>query len=200
MPETPPIYRRRNIRLRGYDYSLSAAYFFTIVTGNRLCIFGHIDSGDMRLNSTGEMIHRNWLAIPERFPSVILDEFVVMPNHVHGIIVINNPTSPSLKSVSLPPVEPSRLDVDGSPTLGEIIGAFKSLTTRQYGREMDSGRGPSFQGRIWQRNYYDRIIRNERELDLTRRYISENPLKWHFDRESPNNPRQPHPSPSATHP
>ena len=175
--ETP---RRRSTRLKDYDYSLSGAYFVTIVTQNRSCVFGDVDAEEMKLNPAGEMVDQIWHSLPSRFPSVIPDAFIVMPNHVHGVLVINQPINPHS------PAEPHAV-----PKLGGIISAFKSKTTVEYTRGVNQHGWPPFPRRLWQRNYYDRIIRNERELTLIRRYIAENPLKWHLDRENPDN--VPHP-------
>ena len=190
MTETPLTHRRHNTRLHGYDYSLSGAYFFTIVTQNRYCVFGNVDIREMQLNAAGEMIHRIWQNLPARFPTLILDAFIAMPNHIHGIIVINRPINPSDQSET-PPFpnhsEPETCKFSIVPKLGEIIGAFKSQTTVEYTRGVKEHGWTPFQRRLWQRNYYDRIIRNDHELNLIRRYIAENPLKWHLDHENPTN-------------
>ena len=186
----PDIHKRRSTRLDGYNYSHSGAYFFTIVTQNRCCLFGNVESDEMRQNTAGNMLNQTWRSLPIRFPSVILDSFIVMPNHVHGILIINQPLDRTAQLQT-----PSRPNHDGSnapklptePELGDVIGAFKSITTVEYTRAVRNSEWPPFQKRLWQRNYYDRIIRNAHELNLTRRYIAENPLKWHLDRENPEN-------------
>ena len=171
-----PSPRRRSTRLRNYDYSLSGAYFITIVTQDRYCLFGHVDADQMKLNPAGEMVNEIWRSLPSRFPTVITDTFTIMPNHVHGIIVINHQTGPH---------DGTELPV--TPKLGDIISAFKSKTTVDYTRGVNQHGWSPFPRRLWQRNYYDRVIRNDRELALTRDYIAENPLKWHLDRENPAN-------------
>ena len=161
---------RRSIRLQGYDYSQAGAYFVTVVTQGRKLLFGDVVGGEMRLNAAGEMAQRMWADLPGRFPDVDLDVFVVMPNHVHGIILIG---------------EPARATTRFAPTLGEIVGAFKSIVTVGYSRGVRAGMWRPFRGRLWQRNYYEHVIRNEPQLDSAREYIVNNPLQWELDRENP---------------
>ena len=92
----PNLHHRRSIRLKGYDYSQAGAYFITIVTQGRLCLFGDVVDGEMHLNNAGKMVRRIWDGMPNRFPSIEMDEFVVMPNHVHGVIVLHQPPQPSV--------------------------------------------------------------------------------------------------------
>lgn len=159
--QRPEMHARRSIRLGSYDYSTVGAYFFTLVTLNRICHFGHIRGDEAVLNGLGDAVLGVWNALPQRFAEVELDAFVVMPNHVHGIIWL---------------VE--RDDAKGR-TLGDLIGAFKSLSTRELNHLL--GRS----GAIWQRNYFERVVRNERELNAIRRYIDENPSRWALDHENP---------------
>jgi len=111
MPYDPNRHHRRSIRLKGYDYSQAGAYFITICTQDRACLFGKVVNGEMRLNDAGRMVLAEWNMLPERFPHVVLDAFVVMPNHVHGIVVITNPatddtatTAPTIVGTGLVPV------------------------------------------------------------------------------------------------
>ena len=214
--------RRKPIRLKGYDYSRAGAYFITIVVQGRLCSFGDVVDGEMSLNGAGKMIHRVWDRMPGRFPSVEMDEFVVMPNHIHGIMIIHQPPpshDPPVGASLVGALDDPRLHDDAhthddtrattrvaptdtvtddtrphndvrattrvAPTLGDVVGAFKSLTTVEYGRGVRRIGWPPFDKRLWQRNYYERIIRNESELDLAREYITNNPMKWEFDHENP---------------
>ena len=177
----PDVHHRRSIRLRDYSYSQAGAYFITIVTQGRLCLFGDVVDGDMRLNDAGEMVRRVWHEMPDRFPSVEMDEFVVMPNHVHGVLFIRQSSTSTIPPVGASLVGARKV----GPALGDVVGAYKSLTTLEYGkgvREMD---WPPFHKRLWQRDYYERIIRSESELRLSGEYIANNPMKWELDRENP---------------
>ncbi|MCK6554944.1 transposase [Candidatus Binatia bacterium] len=200
--------RRRSIRLRGYDYSGAGAYFVTICAQDRACLFGDVVDEVMRWNDAGMMIREHWTALPRRFPTVTLDEFVVMPNHVHGVVIIHDASGagghegrPYDDNLDVgAPLVGARHDDDadgahagghegrpyasGSP-LGQVIGAFKSMTTVAYGLGVRQFAWPTFRGRLWQRNYYEHIVRNEVEMDRIRRYIAENPSRWAQDRENP---------------
>ena len=199
MPYDPNRHHRRSIRLKGYDYSQAGAYFITLCTQDRACLFGKVVNGEMRLNDAGRMVLAEWNMLPERFPHVVLDAFVVMPNHVHGIVVITNPatddtatTAPTIVGTGLVPVPddgattrvaPTVGDIV-APTVGDIVGAFKSRVTVEYIRGVKTSGWPPFRGRLWQRNYYEHIIRNERALNAIRQYIIENPRRWQMDREN----------------
>ena len=148
-------FRRRSIRLRGYDYSEAGFYFVTICVQNRESLFGRITEGCVELNPPGEMVQKIWKEMPARYPGVETDAFIVMPNHVHGIIVLGE--SPS--SLSLP----------------EVVRRFKRLTTRAYIRGVREKAWKPFSGRLWQHNYWERVIRNESELDKAREYVLTNP-------------------------
>jgi REP element-mobilizing transposase RayT len=345
MPYDPNRHHRRSIRLKGYDYSQAGAYFVTICTQDRACLFGKVVNGEMRLNDAGRMVLAEWNMLPERFPHVVLDAFVVMPNHVHGIVVITNPatddgattrvapTAVTIVGTGLVPVPnagtmgaapddgtmgavpddgtmgaapnagtmgaapdagtmgavpddgtmgaapddgmmgavpnagtmgavpnagtmgaapnagtmgavpdagtmgaapnagmmgaapnagtmgaapddgattrvaPTAVTIVGTglvpvpddgattrtttrtttrvaPTVGDIVGAFKSRVTVEYIRGVKTSGWPPFRGRLWQRNYYEHIIRNERALNAIRQYIIENPRRWQMDREN----------------
>ena len=167
--------RRKSIRLQGYDYSQAGVYFVTIVTQGRTSLFGEIVDGEMRLNEAGKMVEKIWLSIPERFPSVELGAYMVMPNHFHGDLIILE--SGAIKGAGMNPA-PTR------PTLGQIIGAFKSITTHEYIQGVKKLGWPAFDKRIWQRNYYEHIIRNMEETDRIERYIESNPKRWADDDEN----------------
>ena len=171
---------RRSIRLREFDYTENRAYFVTICTTQRICLFGEITDGVMNLSSIGAVVAEAWLDLPNHMPGLLLNTWVVIPNHVHGIVVL-----PGLSSQPAPP----RLPTSGprSSSLGAAIGGFKSAVSREVNaRDLKLARP------IWQRNYYERIIRNDQELDATRRYIVDNPLRWDADPDHPRN----HPAPS----
>ena len=181
MTYEPQKRHRRSIRLKGYDYSQAGAYFVTICTQNRACLFGEVVDGKMRLNEAGRMVLVEWNALSERFPVVELDAFVVMPTHIHGIIVITN----DIVGAGLVPA-PERATTRVAPTIGDVVGAFKSRTTVLYTRGVKQSGWATFPGRLWQRNYYEHIIRNEESLNRIRQYILNNPSRWAMDRENPN--------------
>ena len=191
MKYDPEKHHRRSIRLRGYDYSRAGVYFVTICTQDRICMFGHVEHGQMRLNDAGCMVAAEWDALAARFPTVASDTFVVMPNHVHGIIVIapHDPVGAGLVPAhdNVPAHdEINRATTRVAPTVGDIIGAFKSLSTVNYTHGVKTQRWPAFACRLWQRNYYEHIIRNEESLTRAQEYIMENPIRWEFDRVNPN--------------
>ena len=179
---------RRSIRYPGFDYAQSGAYFVTLVTYQRDALFGEIIDEEMKLNRKGEIVKEEWFASVNIRKEIRLhpEEFVIMPNHVHGIVWIEND-----KSLVVGATGRSPLPNDGrSPrqmkprSLGSFIAGFKSSVTKRIRDEMN-------ETGIWQRNYYERIIRNERELDAICRYIEANPLNWSEDNE---NPLKDHPS------
>ena len=195
----PNKHRRRSIRLRGYDYTQPGAYFVTMCTQNRECLLGEIENGQVRLNDAGQMIARWWNELNRKFPTIKTDVSVIMPNHLHGIIVLRPNSSVGTALCGRPdlvgrddgqprrvaPTEEGTEVAPTRPTLGDIIGWFKTMTTNEYIRGVKQMNWPPFPGRLWQHNYYERIVRNERELHAIRQYIVENPLKWEFDRENP---------------
>jgi REP element-mobilizing transposase RayT len=168
--------RRRSIRLQNYDYAMAGAYFFTSCTQDRLSLFGRVRDGKMHLNEAGQMVWEEWNSLPTRFARIILDAFMVMPNHIHGIIIITASAEPGAHT-------PGR--EGAAPSLGQIIGPLKSRTTVEYGRGVRTKGWPRFSRRLWQRNYYEHIIRTEDSLNRIRQYILENPLRWHLDRDNP---------------
>ena len=187
------IYHRRSLRLKGYDYTQGGAYFVTIVLRDRLCLFGEVVGTKMQLNQAGEMVRGVWEALPDRFPMITIDAFVVMPNHLHGIIIINqhlHPESPvgaSLVDAQFP-VGASLVDAQPADThiaLGDVIGAYKSLTTVEYTRGVKMMKWTPFHRRLWQRNYYEHIIRHDDSLRRIRQYIIGNPGQWALDKENP---------------
>ena len=159
---------RHTIRLQGYDYAQNGAYFVTLRTHQRACILSEVIDGQAILTPIGEIVRRESLALDVRYPRVSIDAFVVMPNHVHGILVFQSQGS---QTNALPaPLS----------TLGRVLLTFKSLTTR-IARPFLSDEGES----LWQRNYYEKIIRNQRMLEATRLYIQHNPLNWDKDADHP---------------
>ncbi len=186
------IFARRSIRLKGYDYSLAGAYFVTVCTQNRLCLFGNVNNEQMTLNQAGQMVYEQWSELPKRFPESAIDEFTMMPNHLHGILIIND--NETIQSVGAPLVgaqnkvdKTNKAGTRPAPMLGEIVGAFKSITTNEYIRGVKQHDWLSFPGKLWQRNYFERVIRDEDELNRIREYIIYNPVKWAEDEDNPNN-------------
>jgi REP element-mobilizing transposase RayT len=164
----PDRHHRRSTRLRGYDYARPGAYYVTIVVQGRELRFGMIDHAAMHLNDAGRMIEHWWKELEPRYATVRTDSFVVMPNHVHGVLHL--------------------LEDEGGhagPPLHRVVGWFKTMTTNGYLLGVKAGRWPPFEGRLWQRGYYERIVRNESELARTRDYIAANPLRWSDDAENP---------------
>jgi REP element-mobilizing transposase RayT len=166
--------RRRSLRLEGFDYSKEGAYFVTICTRNRECLFGDVVNGKMCLNEAGRVVHTVWDGLSDRFPTIELVSFVVMPNHVHGILVVG--AALALPVGGAASSAPTR---SASTTLGTVVRAFKSISAIGVNRLL-SRSGQS----LWQRSYYEHVIRGEESLNRIREYISTNPLRWQLDREN----------------
>ncbi|MDD3554241.1 MAG: transposase [Deltaproteobacteria bacterium] len=191
------IHPRRSIRLKGYDYAQAGAYFVTICTQGRACLLGDVVDGDIRLNDAGRMIESVWNDLPTFYPGVATDEFVVMPNHVHGIIVIVG-AAPQRLVGAAPRGRPDSDDrpYSGQPqgvaptlSLPDVVHRFKTMTTKRYANGVKQSGWSPFAGRLWQRNYYEHIIRDGQDLDSIREYIVNNPLQWALDQENPLNAR-----------
>ena len=166
-----PYHHRRSTRLRGHDYAETGAYFVTICTDDRACILGRIVDGGVSLSDAGRVVQTVWEGLPTSHPGVRIDQFVVMPNHVHGIIWLERDC-----------VEADRVGARfiAPLSLGGLVRAFKARCARAIGQAW----GRTGLAR-WQRNYHDRIVRDEAELDWIRRYIVENPFNWASDPENP---------------
>ena len=142
----------------------------------------------MRLNKAGVMVGTWWRKVGGKFPSVQTDEYIIMPNHFHGIVNIVGAAPcgrPIINNAYGQPRSKSGQPHGVAPTLGYIVNWFKTMTTNQYIRGVKQNRWPAFAGRLWQRNYYEHIIRNEEELNHIRQYIADNPLNWRTDEENP---------------
>lgn len=174
---------RRSIRLKDYDYTQNGAYFVTICTHEKRCIFGQVVDGAMAVNKWGQIVMDEWEQTATVRPNVALDAFVVMPNHVHGVIVITNGVDDAVGAThnntnlvgATRRVAPTSATLQ-SGSLGAIIGQFKSMVTKRINRLPDAPDHP-----IWQRNYYEHIIRSEEALNQIRAYIVNNPAKWAED-------------------
>ncbi len=167
--------QRRSNRLQGYDYSLAGAYFVTVVTYQWEMLFGNVVAQEMRLTKYGEIVQSCWLSLPSHFPHVNLDEFAIMPNHIHGIIFLREG---DVRARHASPVRTAAGFVPGS--LGATVASFKSAATKRINKERGT---PG--ARLWLRNYHDRVIRNQEELENIREYIVANPLRWAEDEENP---------------
>ncbi len=173
---------RRSIRLKNFDYTQAGAYFITICTNHKECLFGEIIEGSMQLNSAGVTIRDLWQAQALQFPSIVMDAFVVMPNHIHGII--------STVGASLAAAQPALVAPAKVPSITDIVGAFKSRSTLAYIHGVNNDNWRGFDRRLWQRNYYEHIIRNDVSLTGIREYILNNPRQWELDCENPTNCRR----------
>ena len=205
----PQIHHRQSIRLKGYDYAQAGLYFITICCqrrGNPSWLpFGEIENGEMKLNDAGMMVENEWLKLPNRFQNIQLHEYVVMPNHFHAILEIVGAT------LVVAPVRVSLVDTQnddtqnddtqnddtqndddvqkGQPqgiaptkTIGDMMDAFKSITTVEYIRGIKTLGWQPFDGKLWQRNYWEHIIRDEQSYQRISEYIINNPAKWPDDK------------------
>src|SRR5258706_6464331 len=182
----PNKHNRRSIRLRGYDYTAPGAYFITICTKNRVYLFGTVVDEVMQLNDAGQMVERWWGEVANKFPTIELDAFVVMPSHFHAIVAITNAHCDALDAgnhtgLPLHNVTDATNDRDVRPTLADVIHWFKTMTTNEYIRGVhDLGWSP-FDRRLWHRHYYEPIVRDAAELARIRIYIEGNPARWATD-------------------
>jgi len=218
MPYNPALHHRRSIRLKGYDYSQAGMYFVTICCQDMKCRFGKIENGEMIINYFGKIAFEEWQNLSERYPNIVLDVFQIMPNHIHGIISIENigvavraglapaqsPTANDTVGATLAVAQNGNLcaqndkagaspaptnDVAGydratarvaHTTVGNIVGAYKSLVSNQCLKMCKSQN--EYMGKLWQRDYWDNIIRNEQEYQHIIEYIINNPKNWENDK------------------
>jgi REP element-mobilizing transposase RayT len=171
----PSIHHRRSLRLRGYDYRQAGAYFVTICTQGRASMLGTIVDASVRLSDVGQVVAESWALIPAWYPHIDPDEWIVMPNHIHGILVFTDEARAddgrsAHAPVSLAPSKP----------LGRVIGAFKTHSTKRA-NDLRNTPGDVF----WQRNYFEHIIRDENSLNRIRQYIASNPERWGEDPDNP---------------
>jgi REP element-mobilizing transposase RayT len=200
MAYNPDIHKRQSIRLKGYDYSQSGLYFITICCYQRECLFGNIINSQMILNNFGQLIKEEWLKSAEIRKEIELDDFVIMPNHFHGIVIINqeinsdfmkndvdfqdNNVGANGRSPLLQQIQSSPPKISMKPkSISSLIAGFKSATTKKINVIRNTHQNP-----VWQRNYYDHIIRNDESLARIREYVQNNPLSWENDQLHPNNP------------
>lgn len=163
----PDKHHRRSIRIPGHDYSTAGSYFITICVNYRQPLFGEVRQKTMVPNAAGKMVQRIWEELPLHYPGVGIDTFVVMPDHVHGIVVLQK---------------------DGGLKLGEVVHRFKSFTTAKYRHGVRAENWQAFEQRLWLRNYYEHLIQDERALQNIRRYILNNPIAYRKSHEKPKIP------------
>jgi len=176
MESDPTTRHRRSLRLQGYDYGRAGGCFVTICAHERACLFGEVVDGAVRLNEVGALVRACWEEIPTHFPNVHLDAFAIMPNHVHGIVWLVT----SVGARHAVPVPGERFGRPVSGSIPTIIRSFKAAVTQRINRHR---RTPG--ASVWQRNYYEHIIRDDESLDRIREYIANNPRQWELDRENP---------------
>jgi len=174
MTYNPTIHRRKSIRLQGYDYSQAGAYFITICTHNRVPLFGEIVDGEMQLNELGIVADEEWRKTEHIRTHIVLHEFVIMPNHVHGIIQLVGADCIRPNCMRADDVQPGR--AQRAPTVGDVVRGFKSSATKRL-NAISGTSGQCF----WQRNYYEHIIRNEEAYLKIAEYIQTNPRCWDTD-------------------
>ena len=177
-------HHRRSIRLKDYDYAQPGGYFVTIVTQSRKCLFGEIVEAEMQLNDAGQMVEAVLNNFPKHYSRVECDAFVVMPNHVHAVIVL---VGAGPRARSAPTGQPQGVapTIKTSLSLPDVVHRFKTLTTKQYIDGVKQYGWRHFVGRLWQRNYFEHVIRDEASLNRIRQYILDNPARWEYDRENP---------------
>lgn len=183
----PNIHHRRSIRLKGYDYAQAGLYFITICCQDRICRFGRVENGKMILNEYGIIARDEWLKTPEIRQNIALGAYVIMPNHIHGIIHLsgrgelhspNMTNTPNTSESHSPEMHRGEFNSplrSPSQTVGAIVRGYKSSVTKQLGTL-------GFTEKLWQRNYYEHIIRNEQSYQTISDYIINNPVKWQDDK------------------
>lgn len=178
MPSTPQGYRRRNsLRHPKYDYTNTGAYFVTICAHQGRSLFGQVTEQSMILNQLGQIAHAAWHEFADRHPETMLDRFVIMPNHVHVLLWLTQPPTVDNQQVE----DKKRKFGDAiAGSLSTLIGVYKGAVTQKAGHQKLIPNPP-----LWQRNFYDRIVRNDTELQRIRHYIETNPARWHEDQLHP---------------
>ena len=186
MQYNPETHRRRSIRLKNYDYTQAGFYFITLCVQGRESLFGEIVQDQMIFNAAGKMIEKEWQTLQKRFPHIVLHEYVAMPNHFHAIIEVDNAAQDFQINTNNGQPQGIAPTVDHSKkSIGDMIGAFKSITTVEYIRGIKTNNWQGFDGKLWQRNYWDHVIRNEQSLNDIAQYIINNPQNWEMDKLRP---------------
>jgi len=179
MHDSPQLPNRRSVRLKNFDYSQPGAYFLTICAHNNRCLFGRVVWGEMSLNDLGELVDKCWLEIPRHFPNIELATHVVMPNHLHGILVLRERAR---RAVPLR-AGITHSEMFGAPVNGSIPTIARSFKSAASKRIRQVLKRPAMQ--VWQRNYYEHCIRNRDDFNKTLEYIRLNPARWDFDPDNP---------------
>lgn len=209
MQYNPDKHHRKSIRLKGYDYSSKGMYYITLCVNERLCLFGNVEDGEMILNDAGKMVDKTWRELHKYYHGIVTDEHIVMPNHFHGIILLNNDivgaplrgrplknsagnqnssNNQSQKKSYIKQGQAQRPAPTGRKlSLGEIVGQFESFTMNRYILGVQNYQWEPFLKKLWQRNYYEHIVRNETELNKIRKYILNNSANWNNDEDNPEN-------------
>ena len=172
--------QRKHLRLQGYDYSQNGAYFITICVHDKLHLFGEVIDSTMQLNKAGKLLETQWLEIPDRFSYVRLDQYVVMPNHFHAILFLDA-SIPSDDGLGSSMFIQSKDSISSNSTISDIVGAFKSLFAYEYIKNVKNLNWKAFNKKLWQRSYYEHVIRDDLSLHKIREYIINNPINWHID-------------------
>lgn len=171
-------YNRKSIRLKKYDYSQTGEYFITICIQNRECLLGKIENHKLILNDAGTMVCNILNDIPKYYTGINIGKFIVMPNHIHAIIIITEKIKSGRTQGSAP---------TNKLKLSDVVQYSKSLTTKKYIENIKQNNWKSFDKKLWQRNFYEHVVRDEKDLNKIREYIINNYLKWDEDKENPNN-------------
>jgi len=183
MPNNPLAHHRKSIRLKGYDYTCPGAYFVTIVTHRRACVFGEIAGGVMRLNEWGEIARLEWVETAAIRREIELDEFVIMPNHIHGIVIIMECENGLVGATGRSPLRSTMPCGPANKSLASLIAGYKSAVTTHINAIRATPGAP-----VWQRNYWEHIIRDDGDLSHIRDYIHNNPVQWETDVENGGDP------------
>lgn len=179
----PNTHHRKSIRLKGYDYSQAGLYFITICSQDRACLFGQIENGEIKNNDAGKMVGKWYYELENKFPEIKCHELITMPNHFHCIIENIGSVGADLRVCPINQTDPINIESEhiGSP-LYRVIQWFKTMSTNEYIRGVKNLNWQTFNGRLWQRNYYEHIIRTERSYENISAYILNNPAKWADDK------------------
>ena len=169
MPYNAEIHHRRSIRLKNYNYSQNGAYFITLCTHNRKCLFGEIKNDVMLLNNFGNIVQNEWIRSFVIRKEILIDEFVIMPNHFHGIVFVRHQTQPQSECLA-------RISGPRNKSISALVAGFKSVVTTKINQKRQTPFQP-----VWQRNYHEHIIRSEKSLHFIREYTKNNPYSWQKD-------------------
>lgn len=184
---------RKSLRLKNYDYSLSGFYFVTICINQRICLLSEIIDDKVVLSDVGMMVKRNYLDLEKRFANIKCDRYIIMPNHIHCIIEIKNCDDavgvvPCANPISRQPQGIATTDKSRdqkNASLADVVGVFKSISTVEYIKNVSKNNWQKFDKRLWQRNYYEHVIRSEESYIKIAEYIENNPINWATDELNP---------------